>query len=225
MVFEDRCVLLLGKSGAGKSTIANQLAGYNPLSSDLPPFFVPERVLQASATHDVKNARIKFQHENIEYRVTVVDTVGIIQTKITGCDSVFSKVKEYFNSHIKRINLVLIVFRKGCMTAEEQEVFSVIRCGFDQDISSISALAVTHCENDDAEARTALVEEFVSDKATRQIAAQMKMGIYPVGFPPVKSMNPILQHVYLPQMEEDRSTLQNLIFRAEMQCLTKYLFK
>ena len=206
-----RNVLLLGNLHAGKSTIANQLIGWNPLSSD-PPFYIQKSCIVPS-THVTDLKCTQLLRDNILYIIRLIDTAGFMQVK---------KIEECLAYHINPINLVLFVFRKGPMTDKEQQV--ILRV-FDQDISSISALLVTHCENDTAEARTAMVEEFKVNEATKQIAAQMKMGIYPVGFPPVKSMNPILHHVYLPQMEEDQSTLLDLVIRADKKVfLTKNLF-
>ena len=58
-----------------------------------------------------------------------------------------------------------------------------------------------------------MIEEFKVN--TRQVAAQMKKGIYPVGSPCVDSLLPKLRTAFLPQMMEDRSTLLNLIIQAD----------
>ena len=213
----------MGKSGAGKSTVANMLVGYDPLSSYEPPFGVSKQVLQ-SVTREVKHEVYKFTQGNILYEITVIDTVGLFDTEIKGQDPIFDKIEEYFKDYIEGINIVLFVFKKGRLTAEEQEVFSFIRGRFDQEISPISALAVTGCENDTPQARAAPVKEFGTNEATRRIATQMKKGIYPVGFPPVKDMIPALQHAYKEQMMEDQKTLLNLIIRADKMHLTKKLF-
>ena len=48
-----------------------------------------------------------------------------------------------------------------------------------------------------------LVEEFGVDETAWKIAAQMKKGIYPVGFLPIDSLSPIIQNACLPEMMED----------------------
>ena len=86
--------------------------------------------------------------------------------------------------------------------------------GCPKEISSISALVVTGCENLTTTAQE-LVQKFKVDSSTREIASQMGMGIYPVGFPNVKDFTiPELQQAYLPQMVKDRDTLRGLIARA-----------
>ena len=222
-IVRKRCVLLMGKSGAGKSTVANQLVGHDPMSPYNPPFGVSKQVLQ-SVTREVKHEVVKFMEGNIMYEMTVIDTVGLFDTEIKGQDPIFDKIEAYLKDYVDGINLILFVFKKGRLTAEEQEVFSFIRGRFDEEISPISALAVTACENDTAEARRSLVREFQVNDATRQIASQMKKGIYPVGFPAVKDMIPALQHAYSQQMLVDRNTLRNLVIRSEKLHLTRKLF-
>ena len=206
----------MGKSGTGKSTVANMLVGYDPLSPYKPPFGVSQQ--------EVKHEVYTFKQGNIMYEITVIDTVGLFDTEIEDQDTTFDRIEEYFKDYIDGINIVLFVFKKGRLTAEEQKVFSFIRGRFDEEISPISALAVTGCENNTPQERAALVEEFGTNEATRRIATQMTKGIYPVGFPPVKDMIPALQHAYKEQMMEDQKTLLNLIIRADIMHLTKNLF-
>ena len=219
-IVRKRCVVLMGKSGAGKSTVANQMVGHDPMSRHNPPFGVS----QQSVTREVKHEVVKFMEGNIMYEMTVIDTVGLFDTEIKGQDPIFDKIEAYLKDYVDGINVILFVFKKGRLTAEEQEVFSFIRGRFDQEISPISALAVTGCENDTPEARRSLVREFQVNDATRQIASQMKKGIYPVGFPPVKNMIPALQHAYTQQMLVDRSTLRNLVIQSDKLHLTRKLF-
>ena len=214
----------MGKSGAGKSTVANMLVGYDPLSTYDPPFRVSEKVL-ASVTRKVSHELVEFMRGNILYRVTVIDTVGLFDTKAEGNDIIFEKMEEYFKDHIDGINLILFVFKKHRFTKEEQDVFTFIRSRFDKEISPISALAVTGCELDSAEAREEIVQEFRADQRTKKIASQMTKGIYPVGFPPLKKMDSRLQQVYKASMEEDRETLIDLIIRSGDAQLTRKLFK
>ena len=215
--------MLMGKSGAGKSTVANQLVGHDPLSRYDPPFGVSTKVL-ASVTREVKHEDVEFMRGNILYRVTVIDTVGLFDTSIAGQDPIFDKIEAYFKDYIEGINLIIFVFKKGRFTAEEQEVFSFIRNKFDTEISPISALAVTGCENDTPEGRVGLVQEFQANEDTKRVANQMTMGIHPVGFPPLKAYIPQLQPIYKQMMEKDREALRELIVNAEKPHLTKKMF-
>ena len=223
-VVRERCVLLLGKSGAGKSTVANHLVGHDPMSPDEPPFRVCTQVLQ-SVTREVKHEIVEFMWENDLYRVTVVDTVGLFDTRYFGSD-LFDKTVQYIRRTKLRINLILFVMKNGRVTAEEREVFSFIMAKLRSASASafVSALVVTGCENLNATAREAFVQEFEVNPDTREIASQMGMGIYPVGFPPVKSMEPLLQRFYIPRMVQDRDMLRELIVRRVNKRGEQYCF-
>ena len=224
-IIRRRCVVLIGKSGAGKSTVANHLVGHDPLSKERePPFYISKQVLQ-SVTRDVTDEIVSFDRDGITYEIRVIDTVGLFDTHIEGKDEIFDKIEEYFKDRIEGINLILFIFKKGRFTKEEQDVFSFVRERFKAEISPISALAITCCENDDHDARQELIREFNSNPDTKDIANQMEMGLYPVGFPPIQIMMPQLQQAYKPTMERDREALISLAVTASKPHLTKKLFE
>ena len=151
----EKCVLILGKCRAGKTAIANQIAGYDPVSNEDLPY---KQNVKDAVSHAVK----LFTRENVQYKVTVIDIVGLFDTKTLGHNDLFDKIGQYFkSSHIKGVNVILFVFRQGRMTDEERKVFSLAESRFAMEISPFSALAFTGCENMDDEARKALlVREF-----------------------------------------------------------------
>ena len=179
----NRCVVLLGKSGAGKSIVANHLVGHDPLSLDEPPF--------ADEAREVKHETVEFMWENDLYRVTVVDTPGLFFPRL-----IYDRIVQYVREIKLRIDLILFVLKKGRFTQEEKAMFSLIMekfrenqsaiVGCPKEISSISAVVVTGCETLTTAAQEELVRKFKVDSVTREIASQMGMGIYPVGFPNVK---------------------------------------
>ena len=215
----ERCVLLLGKSGAGKSSVANHLVGHDPLSPDEPPFRVSNR--------EVQHKTVEFMWDNDLYRVTVVDTVGFFDTYIAieGDNIIFDRIVQYISENKLRIDLILFVYRRGRFTREEKEVFSFITKKFREkhipgcpkDISPISAVVVTGCEYMSTTEREQLVQEFKVNHATREVASQMGMGIYPVGFPPLRKMFPILQQACKKGVVQDRDTLRELIVRVNAE--------
>ena len=202
-----RCVVLLGKSGAGKSVVANHLVGHDPLSPDEPPF--------ADET-EVKHEVVEFMWENDLYRVTVVDTPGLCFP-----DGIDDRIVQYIRETKLRIDLILFVLKKGRFTPDVTAMFSLTMAKFREnhsvlaieDISSISALVVTGCEM--TTTAQDLEQEFKIKSSTREIASQMGMRIYPVGFPNVKDFtNSLLQQACIQQMAKDRDTLWELIVRA-----------
>ena len=208
--------------------MANQLVGYDPLSPKNPPFRVSEGVFQ-SVTREISHKIMRFQKEDIEYEVTVIDTVGLFDTmsEVGGRPNpaILDEIEAYLKDRFTGVNILLFVLRKGPLTAEERGVFSFIKGRFAKAISPISALAITNCENLIPAARDAIVKEFRSDTNTKTIATQMEKGIHPVGFPDIKTMLPDLQRAYTSKMTEDRDTLLNLICQAEKLHLTKELYQ
>lgn len=232
-VVRERCVLLLGMSGAGKSTVANHLVGHDPLSPDKPPFGVHDGTL-VSVTREFRHEIVEFMWENDLYRVTVVDTVGTsnkVGTSTSGYGN-YDGIVQYIRRTIDnipypdgrtklRIDLVLFVMKKGRITSEERKIFFFImaRLHF-----AFAALVVTGCENDDTTTRDKFVQEFEVDPDTREIASQMGMGIYPVGFPPLSRLPPPLQQAYMPHMVQDRDMLRELIVRRVNKRGEQYCF-
>ncbi len=226
-IVRERCIVIMGKDHAGKSTIANQLAGHDPLSDASPPFKVSQEVLR-SKTREVKHEMVEFTQGGIVYRVTIIDTrdFGLFDIDLLcGQYPILNEIEECFKTGINGINVILFVIKKGRFTAEEEAVFSWIRNRFKKEISPISALAVTGCENDSPEVRQAFLAEFRSDPKTREIASQMEKGIFPVGFPPLKTMAPVFQQAYKEGMAKDRKTLMDLVIRSDRIELTRKLFK
>ena len=202
-----RCVVLLGRAGAGKTTVASCLVRHDLLSPNEVPF--------GPATRGVRHETVEFMWENDLYRVTVVDTAVISD----GQD--IDRFVQCIRENKLRVDLILFVVRKGRLTRDEMMVFSYMRkrrplaiLGFPKDITPISALVITGCEDDDTTVREELVREFKVHPHSREIASQMGMGIYPVGFPPLREMIPALRDVYLSDMLEDRDTLRELIVRV-----------
>ena len=213
-IVRNRCVLLLGKSGAGKSTVANHLVGHDPLSRDKPPFKLSDLVY-ASVTYEVEQQEVEFLWENNLYRVTIVDTPGLLHTHYTTNSFVLDKIEKYIKVHIKRIDLILFVYMKGRFNSDEREVFtllfSLIRKTLRTEVSTVSALVVTGCDLGSG-TQEEFVRYFSHDPCTKDIASQMRMGIYPVRFPDVKNFScPALQQAYIPQIVQDRDTLRGLI--------------
>ena len=122
-IVRNRCVLLLGRSGAGKSTVANHLVGHDPLSPDKPPFGVSN--VLGSATREVTHKTVEFMWENDLYRVTVVDTLGVFDTEFGDRpnDIIFEKIEEYIEETKLRIDLILCLQEESLYCRGKGSVF------------------------------------------------------------------------------------------------------
>ena len=223
----ERCVVILGKSGAGKSSIANMLLGCDPMSQKEPWFAVSHKALD-SLSDEVVLAETEFFRDDIKYKMTLIDTVGLFDARNQpkkDNETILEKLEEYFKDHIKGVNLILFVCKKGRFTQEEKDVFLLISRKFVSEICPISALVFTGCEADTPEVRKEFCDDFESNVYTKQIALQMKKGVHTVGFPPLNRMVPSLQPACKKQMEEDKEHLIDLIVECEKKHLTRKLFQ
>lgn len=196
-VAKRKCnILLLGKSGAGKSSVARQIIGNE--------YFDAKSVPQIST---------------IEYNLKVIDTVGLFDVMVS--KQAIEEVKAFWKSReCEGVHLIIFVFRCGRFTPEEVATFRHIRDSFKgQDISDISALVITHCEDKSAKAR----ERIVSD-LTEDMVKFMKKGVVCVGFPHLNDLDEDLMEVYKRKAQKDVEQLHMLIkesndVRLQKQCI------
>ena len=224
---EHRCVVVIGKSGTGKSTVASQIAEYDFLSEDKPPFDITPTVQPfEGCTCDVSYKDVAFERQNTKYKVTVIDTVGLFDPQIKKNSKILEKIETYFDEtpRIQGINLILFVLRKDRFTDEEEKVFSLVKERCHKEISPFSALVLTGCENENDEERKTIVTNFRESDHTKKVADQMEMGIFTVGFPQLKGCKPGLRAVYEESILEDREALINLIIQANSSHITKEVF-
>lgn len=208
-VIQKRNVVVLGKTGAGKSTVANKIVG-----KDL--FKVGERSASSVTEHpSVKEA--VFTHDGIQYTFKTIDTVGMFDTGKKTHEEIFREAKTFFRERVPEgVSLVLFVFKEGKFTPEERKTFEILIKNFGEEkIKDISALVVTCCENMTPNARTALVEELKSNEVTKPITSFMQKGIYPVGFPNLDEVDPRIKVVHEETAKQDAETLHKLIRNSE----------
>ena len=226
---QERCVVILGKTGTGKSTIANMLVGYDPMSQEDPPFEVSDNLYQ-TCTRSVKERKSEFKQGNTVYRMRVVDTPGLFDTFGKRTSEAFKELEGYFNDHfIVGVNLILIACRKAVFLPEEKQALSAITGKFGG-VCKITAIVITQCEHDNSVgARENVCEIFKNNKDTKEIALQMGKGIYTVGFPPVKQMEESCLESCLETlkkaMKDDTQQLIDLIVNCEEVHLTKTVFQ
>jgi GTP-binding protein EngB required for normal cell division len=221
-ITEYRNVVVVGKSGAGKSTVANKIIGSTV-------FRVADSL--GSVTKRQTHAQVGMHFGNVEYRMKVVDAVGLFDTGKDKSDNqaIMDEIKHYFTEKFPEgINLVLFIFKKGRFTQEERETFDFIIREFREAVSEMSALIITNCENMGKKAREEYIMDFRSRPATADIANFMGKGIYAVGFPDLSHMEEDDEDMMLvlsKKAEKDVQQLRELVFGSREMTLGKDMFE
>ena len=214
----DRNVVVLGKSGAGKSTVANNIVG------DPSAFTVGDSLdcVTQKATH----TQVQFlTASGTQYNLKMVDTVGLFDMKINN-KAIIDSVRTYFQKMVPEgVNLVLFVFRKGRYTPEEKETFDYIMKNFRKEISDISALVVTGCEDLEEDEREKTKNEFHTNPTTKELASFVSKGIFTVGFPDLTKVKKKFKADYEADAKKDAQTLRELVCTCSEMRLSEEMFR
>ena len=113
MLLQKRNVVVLGKSGASKSTVANNIIGQSA-------FKVGDSL--ASVMQKATHTEVFLTASATQYNLKMVDTVGLFDMKINN-KAIVDRVRTYFQKKVPEgVNLVLFVFRKGRYTPKDKEL-------------------------------------------------------------------------------------------------------
>lgn len=197
-----RNVLILGKAGVGKSTVANQILGSQVFQISTPVDSVTRQFRSNIVTgHAGKNDTM--------YNIKLIDTVG--QTNSFSIEHIVDDMKHFLERFPAGIHLILFVSKNARFTNEDCKAFNFIIKMFGDSIADISALVVTCCEGLHEKAREGLVKEFYEKENTKDITCAMKKGVFTVGFPTVDTVKLELQPIYKESAKKDEEKLRLLV--------------
>ena len=145
----ERNVVILGKVGAGKRTLANRIAGQE----------IFERKNPLPGVGDVDDCSKKCRIEDTDFNILIVDTESM-QTEY--CDPL-----PVIRSHFVNIHLIIFVIANGRYTDESHRSLKDAIKSLSK-AKQCSALVITHCEGITDENRRSIVAEF---EATLKVAA------------------------------------------------------
>lgn len=207
-----RNVVVLGPAGVGKSSIANIIIDRKDEFNvhDFHTERVTRDVEMATCTRVVHDPTLGVE---CEFEIKVIDTVGLFDDKLSNKD-VMEDIKRFIKIQMPEgVHLILFVFRHRRFTLEVRDTFKRITDKLKgRNISDVSALVFTGCEQLSDEGREEFVSDFTKHKHTRDVANFMKKGVFCVGFPKLDNE---LQELYRPGVQKDSERLRQLVSESK----------
>ena len=192
-------VLVLGRQGSGKSTVANHLVG--------------ARIFQRLDQRFAKKHHVALEESGNIYDVQLVVSYGMFDD----IEAIRTHVKDKLDS----ISLVIFVTNNDNLPKEEENAFKFYARRYKaSSISQISALVITHCEGINGDKRRDLDRMFKNNSPTDSIAQFMGKGIYRVGLPTLSTVPEDLRPIYEGVATTDTTALRKMMFEST----NKYAF-
>jgi tRNA A37 threonylcarbamoyladenosine biosynthesis protein TsaE len=203
----DKTIVLFGKTGVGKSTIARHIFKHD--NGGFPNVgAVSSMTRKAKECYDDVHD-LWSDNSIVHVRVIILDTY-----------SLHGQRYDFFQlmNRVKEISAVFFVLKHGRVTKDDCQPFDqmidnfkTLQCDNRSDILKVCGhLLITCCEGQDEKARENIVKMYESDPMTQKLCQSVKE-IKCVGFPDRDSLQPIMIDLYEEGIKNDEHALHEIV--------------
>ena len=206
---EIRNVIILGKTGSGKSTIINKVLGEK---------CVEAKFSFSGVTKEVKLISRLIQVDGLKYYVNFMDTVGLCDTKVVAKkdnEKIISDIKEALKTKFTGgVHLIIVTIDISRICEDDIDIIKLLDHNFKAMFWKISVLVFTHRDKINRVTVRKRICDFKDSVKSRLIASTFEDRIYIVAFPPIEDIRDGYKDQLLKEIPIDIDRLRRAISNA-----------
>lgn len=219
-----RNILILGTIGAGKATLANNIADEVVFSSETD-------IRSSTREPDIRGGVSQYTDENLNYGFVLVDIFGPFNPDTH--DTSGERLKQYFNEYIPEgVSLIILVIRKGASSPEEIENLKfIVSKRFHKNAKNHTALVFTACEGLGESKTKDFLQKFGDDNSSaKDLIDYVSVegggkGVYFVSFPPSHDVDESYSEAYKQKSDKSKAIMKNLVLECRQHIHFNEVFK
>ena len=205
-----RNVIVIGRTGSGKSTLINKVIGQSVLKA---------KFSFSSVTKQIEQIAGNLEIDSQTYDITFIDTVGIHDGSLYDEKSnsqIIADIKKAITDRFTiGVHLILVTLNLQQLSGDDKEMFKMLQSRFKPTFWKIAVLVFTHCDLLNERAIKERISDFKTNKATRDIAEKFEDRIVTVGFPSLDDIKEEHKEKREEEMKRDVGKLHDVIENAQ----------